>query len=76
MNFDIFFLYFREVHSIKKKKQMPLLRQIFDLPYTSDLIYLQWNCFSSYLYLKDMYIILKGTGKILFILVLRIFANL
>ena len=75
MNFDIFF-YISEKYIQLRKKKMPLLRQIFGSPYTSDLIYLQWNCFSSYLYLKDMYIILKGTGKILFILVLRIFANL
>ena len=34
--------------------------------------YLLRDCFSSYVYLKDMYITLKGIGKILFVWMLRI----
>ena len=55
---------------IMKKKH--LLENIFGSPHTSNRIYLLWNCFSNYVYLKDMYITLKGIGKILFVSVLRI----
>ena len=72
IDFDIngllfLFLYFREVPSIQKK-QKHLLIQIFDSPYTSNRIYLLRNCFSSYFHAKDMYINMKGIGKILFVL--------
>ena len=40
--------------------------------HTSNRIYLLWHCFSNYVYLKDMYMSLKGIGKTLFVLVLRI----
>ena len=55
---------------IRKKKH--LLGNIFGSPHTSNRIYLLRNCFSNYVYLKDMYLSLKGIGKILFVSVLRI----
>ena len=39
--------------------------------YTSSRIRLLWNCFSNYVYLKNMYMSLKGIGKSLFVSVLR-----
>ena len=48
------------------------LGKFFGLLHTSNWIYLLWNCFSNYVYLKDMYLSLKGIGKILFVSVLRI----
>ena len=56
--------------SIMKKRH--LVRNMFSSPHTSNWIYFLHNCFSNYLYLKDMYITLKGIGKILFVSVLRI----
>ena len=58
------------VHFIRKKKH--LLGNIFGSPHTSNRIYLLGNCFSTYIYLKDMYLTLKGIGKTLFVSVLRI----
>ena len=57
---------------IRKKKH--LLGKIFGSPHTRNRIYLLQNCFPKYVYLKDVYITLKGKGigKILFISVLRI----
>ena len=55
---------------IRKKKH--LLGNIFGSPYTSNWIYLLRNCFSNYIFLKDVYITLKGTGKILFVSMLSI----
>ena len=57
--------------SIMKKKH--LLGNVFGSPHTSNWIYLLQNCFSNYLHRKDMYITLKGIGKIIFVLVVRIF---
>ena len=45
---------------------------MFGSPHTSNQFYLLRNCFSKFVYLKDMYIILKVTGKILLVSVLRI----
>ena len=56
---------------IRKKKH--LLGNIFGSTYTSNWIYLLRNCFSNYIYLKDMHITWKGIEKILFVSVLRIF---
>ena len=56
--------------NVTKKKH--LLRNIFGSSHTPDQIYFMQNSFSNYLYLKSMYITLKGIGKILFISVLRI----
>ena len=59
-----------------RRKQKPLLRKLFSLkwpPHTSNRIYLLWNCFANYIYLKDVYITMKGIGKIRFVSVLRIF---
>ena len=56
---------------IRKKKH--LLGNIFGSPHTINWIYLLPNCFSNYIYLKDIYITLKGIEKrYLFVLVLRI----
>ena len=55
-----------------RKKQKHLLGKMFGSPHTSNRIYLLRNCFSNYVYLKDMYIALKTTGKNLFVLMLRI----
>ena len=41
-------------------------------PHTNNGIYLLWSCFSSYVYLKDVYITMKGIRKILFLSVSRI----
>ena len=46
--------------------------KLFGSLHTSNQIYLLRNCFSNYVYLKDMYLSLKGIGKILFVSVLRI----
>ena len=55
---------------IRKKKH--LLGNIFGSLHTSNRISLLRNCFSNYVYVKDMHIILKGIEKMLFVLVLRI----
>ena len=55
---------------IRKKKH--LLGNIFGSPHTSNRIYLLRNCFSNYIYLKDMYITFKDIGKFLFLVVLKI----
>ena len=49
------------------KEKKHLLGDIFGSPHTRNQIYLPQNCFSNYVYLKDMYIILKGFGKILLV---------
>ena len=49
-----------------------LLCNIFASPHTSNRTQLVQNCFSNYVYLKDVYITLKGIGKILFVSMLRI----
>ena len=46
--------------------------KLFGSLHTSNQIYLLWNCFSNYVYLKDMCVSLKGIGKILFVSLLRI----
>ena len=55
---------------IRKKKAFA--RENFWFTSYNNQIYLTWNCFSIHVYLKDMYITLKGIGKILFVSVLRI----
>ena len=52
--------------------QKLLLEKIFGSTHTNNRIYLLWNCFLNYVYLKDAYISLKGIGKILSESVLRI----
>ena len=49
-----------------------MLRIILVLPHTSNRIYLLQNCFSNYVYLKDMYITSKRIGNIQFTSMLRI----
>ena len=46
--------------------------ELFGSLHTSKWIYIPQNCFSNYVYLKDMCMNLKGIGKILFVSVLRI----
>ena len=70
-----FFLdvYFRKVPLIwKKKNSLHFLGESSGSPYASFRIYLLRSCFSNYVYLKDMYICLKGIRKILSVSVLRI----
>ena len=45
---------------------------MFGPPHTSNQFYLLQNCFTNYIYLKDMYITLTGIKKILFVPALRI----
>ena len=47
-----------------EKKQKHLFRKMFSSSHTSNRIYLLRNCFSNYVYLKAMYITLKGIGNI------------
>ena len=39
-------------------------KHVFGSSHTSNRVHLLRNCVSNYVYLKDMYITLKGTGKI------------
>ena len=71
MDYYFLFLYFREIPSIKKKKKH-LSGKIFGSPHKHNRVYLKWNWFSNYVYLKAMHITLNGIGKNLFIPVLRI----
>ena len=52
-------------------KKMHLLGNVFVSPHASNRIYLLQNCSSNNIYLKDMYITLKGIGKSLFVSVLK-----
>ena len=58
-----------------RKKQKHLSREIFGSFQITGInrIFLLRNCVSNYVYLKNMYITLKGIGKTLFVSVLRIF---
>ena len=66
------FLYISEKQLQFRKKQKHLLEKIFNSPHASNQIYLLWNCFSNYVYLKDMHITLKEIVKIMFVWVLRV----
>ena len=52
------------------RKEKHLLEKIFGSPHISNRIYLLQNYFSNYVYFKDMYISLKGIGKIMVVMVL------
>ena len=67
-----FFFYISEKYLQFRKKQKHLLGKTFGSPHTSNQVYLLQNYFSNYVYLKDMYITLKGIEKTLFVSVLRI----
>ena len=69
-----FFLFFNgsEKYLQFKKLQKHLVEKIFGSPHTSNRIYLPWNYFTNYVYLKDMCITFKEIGKILFVSILRI----
>ena len=69
----LLFLYISEKYLQFRKEQNHFLGTIFGSLHTNNQIYLLRNCFSNYLYPKDMYITLKGIGKILFVLVLKVF---
>ena len=53
------------------KKEKHLLWKIFGSPHISKWIFLLRNCFSNYVYLNNMYITLKGIGKIVLVSVLK-----
>ena len=72
MDYYFFFYIFQRTTFNLEEKQKHLLRKMFGSPHTSNQIYLLWNGFSNYAYLKDKYITLKGIGKILFVSVLKI----
>ena len=55
-----------------EKKQKHLSRKICASPYTNNRTYLQWNSFSNYVNLKDVYITLKRIRKLLFVLALKV----
>ena len=55
---------------IREKKH--LLGNTFGSPHTSNRIYLLRNFFPKCVYLRDMYITLKDSGKVLFVSVFRI----
>ena len=56
-----FFLYISEKYvQFRKKQKKHLLGKIFGSPHTSNQFYLLQNCFTNYIYLKDMYITLTG----------------
>ena len=71
MNIISFFIFQRSTLNLEKTRKH-LLRKIFGSPHTSNRIYLLQNYFSNYVYLKDMYITLKGIGKSLLVSVLGI----
>ena len=71
VNYYLFF-HISEKYLQFTKKQKQLLGKTFGSPHTSKQIYLLHNFFWNYVYLKDMYITLKGIEKILFVSVLRI----
>ena len=74
MGYFFFFLnIFQESTFNLKQKQKYLWRNIFGSPHTSNRISLLRNFFSSYVYIKNVYITSKGIVKFLFVLVLRIF---
>ena len=69
---DYYFLFYISRKYLQfRKKLKAFVKEIFDSPHTSNRINLPRNCFSNYLYLKDMYITLKEIEKILFVLVLE-----
>ena len=73
IDYCFFCFYISEKYFEFRGKERHLLRKIFGLPHTNNRIYLLQNCFSNcVLYLKDMYITLNGTGKIMFASVLII----
>ena len=56
-----FFFYISEKYvQFRKKQKKHLLGKIFGSPHTSNQFYLLQNCFTNYIYLKDMYITLTG----------------
>ena len=68
----LFIFFLSEKRLQLRKTEKHLLRKVFGSPHTRNRICSLWNCFSNYVYLRDMYITLKGIGKILFASVLRI----
>ena len=70
MDYYFFYIFQRSTFNLEKTKAF--VKENFGSPDTSNRIYLLWNCFSNYVYHKDMYITLKGTGKVIFASVLRI----
>ena len=71
MDYFFFFSIFQRIIFNLEKNKSILLRRIFGSTRTRNRIYLLRNSFSNYVYLKDIYITLKGIKKILFVSVLR-----
>ena len=70
---DYYFLFHISQKDLQfRKKTKVFVKENFWFPHTSNWVYLLWNCFSNYVFLKDMYITSKGIGKISFVSVLRI----
>ena len=55
----VFYVFSRGTFNLEKNKKH-LLRKMFGSPHTINRIYLLWNCFSNYVYLKDIYITVNG----------------
>ena len=53
------YLFFGKAPSIQKNTK-PFAQELFGSPHTSNRIYLLQNCLSNYVYLKHMYIVLRG----------------
>ena len=70
-NGSFLFLFISGKHLQFDKKPKAFVKEKFWFT-SSNQIYLLRNCFSNHVHLKDKYITLKGTGKILFVSVLRI----
>ena len=59
--FFFFYIFQKGTFSLEKKH---LLKEILGSPHTSNRIYLLQNCFSNYVFLKDMYMTLKTSAFI------------
>ena len=63
----LFYKYISEKYLQFRKNKNILLRKTFDTPHTSN-----WSTCYGTAYLKDMYLILKGIEKIIFVMTLKI----
>ena len=71
MDYYFFFIFQRSTFKLEKKTKA-FVKENFRFTHTSNRLYLLWNCFSNYVHLKDLYITLKGIGKVLLVSVSRI----
>ena len=71
--FFLIYIFQRSILNLENlKRNKHLLRKVFGSLRTSNQIYLLRNCFSNYVYLKHMYITLKGIGNFPFVSLVRI----